>query len=104
MKREQRAKQFAPFDALKGLRDALRVKEYEHESIIRGEISEDDTVLISKTLREIVKGDIVEIDYFIDGHDFFVTGAVKLMLDEYKIKVEDKVIPLSALRRIKIVK
>ena len=49
MKREQRAKQFAPFDALKGLQDALRVKEYEHESIIRGEISEDDTVLISKT-------------------------------------------------------
>ena len=49
MKREQRAKQFAPFDPLKGLRDALRVKEYEHESIIRGEISEDDTVLISKT-------------------------------------------------------
>ena len=33
MPRVDRAKQFAPFDALKGLQDALRVKEFEHESL-----------------------------------------------------------------------
>ncbi len=31
MSREDRAKQFVPFDALKGLRVALREKEIEHE-------------------------------------------------------------------------
>ncbi len=34
MSREDRAKQFAPFDALKGLRVALREKEIEHEKKI----------------------------------------------------------------------
>ena len=31
MSRQDRAKQFAPFDALKGLQDALRKKEEENE-------------------------------------------------------------------------
>ncbi len=34
MSREDRAKQFVPFDALKGLRVALREKEIEHEKKI----------------------------------------------------------------------
>lgn len=35
MSREDRAKQFAPFDALKGLQMALRKKEYEHECDVK---------------------------------------------------------------------
>ena len=33
MSPKDRAKQFAPFDALKGLGDALRIKEYENERV-----------------------------------------------------------------------
>ena len=50
MPRVDRAKQFAPFDALKGLQDALRVKEYEHERVQRGEVQEEQASKISKIL------------------------------------------------------
>ena len=36
MPRKDRAKQFAPFDALKGLQEALKIKEYEHLEIYEG--------------------------------------------------------------------
>lgn len=35
MKQSERAKQFAPFDALKGLQESLRKKEKEHEKNIK---------------------------------------------------------------------
>ncbi len=38
MSREDRAKQFAPFNALKGLQEALRRKEYEHECDVKNNI------------------------------------------------------------------
>ena len=41
MNRQDRAKQFAPFDALRGLREALAAKEREHEKQERGDVSED---------------------------------------------------------------
>ena len=37
MNRQDRAKQFAPFDALKGLREALAKKEYELGKVARSE-------------------------------------------------------------------
>ncbi len=41
MARINRAAQFAPFDALKGLSNALRIKELEREREVRGELSEE---------------------------------------------------------------
>ena len=41
MPRIERARQFAPFDALKGLSEALRIKEYEHDRILKGDLSEE---------------------------------------------------------------
>ena len=54
MPRKDRAKQFAPFDALKGLHDALRLKEYKHEKVAKGEMSEDDAKAISDVLTKII--------------------------------------------------
>ena len=48
MSRQERAKQFAPFDALKGLHDALRLKEYEHERVQKGDMPEEKAEAISK--------------------------------------------------------
>ena len=39
MEREKRAKQFAPFDALTGLKDAIRLKEYEHNAKMKKDLS-----------------------------------------------------------------
>ncbi|MGN0798717.1 MAG: hypothetical protein ACI4L7_04080 [Christensenellales bacterium] len=41
MPRWERAKQFAPFDALKGLREALRVKEREHDELLKNKIKHE---------------------------------------------------------------
>ena len=41
MNRQDRAKQFAPFDALNGLREALAKKEYDLGKVERGEHSEE---------------------------------------------------------------
>ena len=50
MPRGERAKQFAPFDALKGLQQALRLKEYEHERVEKGDLSEEDVLRLSTIL------------------------------------------------------
>ena len=39
--REERAKLFAPFDAMKGLKEALRDREERHSRVARHEISEE---------------------------------------------------------------
>ncbi len=94
MSRENRAKQFAPFDALKGLQNALRLKEYEHERVQKGDIQEEKAAEISKTLLELEKGDSVSVTFFEDGHHKHATGTAKILFDENVIVVGAKKIPI----------
>lgn len=67
----QRAKQFMPFDAVSGLRQALRKKEHEMGLISRAELSEDKESAINEALSGITKGCHVNITYFRkDGSEF----------------------------------
>ena len=75
MPRKDRAKQFAPFDALKGLQEALRLKEYQHDRTIKGDIPEEKIEAISKTLLELEKDDLVEVQYFYDGYYKTLIGS-----------------------------
>lgn len=85
MSRQDRAKQFAPFDALKGLSEALRIKEYEHERIVRGDLSEDEIKEISSVLVGIEKNDMVRVEFFQNGHTVLLSG--KAEIDVYKQKI-----------------
>ena len=93
MNREDRAKQFAPFEALSGLREALRQKEVKHESEVKREISEEKINLIAETLSTIDKGDKIEVKCFEDGYYITIIGNVTkidfikkfLILEEGKI-------------------
>jgi len=87
MSRQMRAKQFSPFDALKGLQEALKMEEYKHERSEKGDISQEKIEEISKTLFEIEKGDLVEITYFSDGYYKTQKGQSKVDIIEQKIKV-----------------
>lgn len=96
MPRADRAKQFAPFDALKGLQEALKIKEYEHDRIVRGELSEDEIKDISKVLASLEKGDNVVVEFFRDGHSINLKGAAKLdvfsqtlFVGAFKIKFDE---------------
>lgn len=97
-----RAKQFAPFDALKGLQDSLRLKEYEHERTIKCDIMEEKAREISDTLLSLEKGDTVKVLYFFDGYNRGITGTAKLMLYDGVLKVGETEIPITDILDISI--
>lgn len=74
MDRENRAKQFMPFDALKGLRAALAEK----ERVIVGkrELPEEQKEELDRKLKRIEKQDIITVEYFDNGEYVRVTGMV----------------------------
>ena len=101
MPRCDRAKQFAPFDALKGLQEAMRIKEYEHDRIVRGELSEDVIKEISSVLSKIEDGDLVELEFFRDGHVIRLTGRASILILEQKLIVGEFEIMFDEIRIIK---
>lgn len=69
-----RAKQFLPFDALKGLQEALREKEIEYEE--RKELSEETLINLDKIFNRIENGDYVEIRYYKNRQYIEIKGIV----------------------------
>lgn len=74
----QRARQFMSFDALKGFSEALRMKEYKHERIVKGDLSEEKIEEISQIFLNLKKTDVITLTYFSDGHYKEETGAAKI--------------------------
>ena len=74
MSREDRAKQFMPFAALKGYPEALRQKE--KIVVPRAEISEEYAETLDRQLRQIPKNDIVTVIYFCKNEYLKKTGMV----------------------------
>lgn len=72
--RLDRAKQFLPFDALKGLQEELRKKEIEYEE--KKELSEDSLERLSEKLNEIDRNDNVLINYYMGGKYNKIKGKV----------------------------
>lgn len=109
MPRIERAAQFAPFDSLKGLHEALRAKEAELERTDKKEVPEDRAKEISAILSEIKKGDETETVYY--RKDKYLTATGKTAVDFYEgvITVTDsrgkkEDIPVEDIYDIKIVK
>lgn len=72
--RQDRAKQFMAFDALKGLMEALHKKEEQY--IERKELSEDVQEQISRRLKTIETGERVKITYYNKGQYKEISGTV----------------------------
>ena len=77
MDRAERAKQFMPFDALKGLREALREK----EKIIvpKIELSDYAKSILDRKLHQVEKHDMLTVVYFEKGQYVKITGMVARM-------------------------
>ena len=60
--RVARAKQFLPFDALKGLQEALREKEIEYEE--KKDLSEDTLNELNNKFNQIDNGSFVKITFY----------------------------------------
>jgi hypothetical protein len=77
-----RAKQFIPFDALKGLKEAL--KEKEKIKVDKKELNEDEIQEISLVLKEVKKRDFVKVIYFSNNEYLVLEGMVSLIDYVYK--------------------
>lgn len=64
MSPSRRAKQFAPFDALKGLKEAIAQKG--HTPTPRRELSEDAIAEINTRLTDLKPGQLVTVVYYCD--------------------------------------
>ena len=76
MNRVERAKQFLPFDALKGLKEALRKVEKEREEVERIELSEESLEELENKFNRVKQEDIVSIKYYKNKKYVEVTGNI----------------------------
>lgn len=74
MSREDRAKQFMPFAALKGYEEALRQKE--KIIVSRMELSEEYKEELDRKLRQVKKNDMITVIYFHKNEYLKQTGMV----------------------------
>lgn len=101
MDKSNRAKQFMPFDALKGLREALL--EMERIVVSKRELSEEQKDEIDKKLCRIQKQDIVMAEYFQNGEYVQVTGVVSNIDKTNRIlEIENVRIPFDDISDLQI--
>ena len=82
--RDFRAKQFLPFDALKGFQEALRKKEIEY--IPKKDLSEDVKEELGEILSSLDIGENIRVKYYnISKYEYFL-GKVK-KIDKIKSKI-----------------
>lgn len=73
--RLDRARQFLPFDALKGFQEALKEKEIEY--VEKRELSEDSIEQLSKEISLLLKGDMVKVKYYNNKQYRYIEGTIK---------------------------
>ena len=77
-----RAEQFLAFDALKGLKEALREKE--KIKVDKKDVSDEDSYTINQTLTKIKKYMITKVVYYREGEYIQVEGIVSKIDKVYK--------------------
>lgn len=91
MNRADRAKQFLPFDALKGLREELEKREKECAKCEKKELSESDAEKLNEKIKEI-NGCFARIKYYKNGEYVTVSGTVKVnCCYKYLVVNEEKI-------------
>lgn len=96
MSREDRAKQFMPFAALKGYPEALRKKE--KIVVPRIELSEEYKEELDWKLKQIRKNDIVTVVYYYKSEYLKMTGMVSRIDETARIlKIVNTKIPFDNL-------
>ena len=84
-----RAKQFLPFDALKGLKEALKEKEIEYEE--KRELSEESLTELDNIFNRIEIGDNITIKYYKSRRYNEIKGRVtKIDFIKKKIQIDNE--------------
>ena len=85
MNRVARAKQFLPFDALKGLQEALKEKEIEYEE--KKELSEDTLSELNDKFNQVENEKCIKLKYYKNGRYSEIEGTVT-NIDYIKKKIQ----------------
>jgi len=93
MKREERAKQFMAFDAMKGLNEEFRKSEEKHARVQKRELSDEIYEKNSKVILKLKKGMKVELCCYHAFHEVKKTGTLTKINHAYKYLVvnEEKI-------------
>lgn len=103
MNRQERAKQFMAFDALKGLQEELRKKEIEYEQ--KKEISEWVLEELEDEFRKINIGEKVKVKHYKDGKYKTIVGIVKkINYAKKEIEINGEIINVNDVINLTIVK
>lgn len=99
MDRADRAKQFMPFDALKGFREAL--KEKEKICVPKIELTEYAKAELDASLQQIKKNDMITVVYYKDQEYLKITGMVsRFDISARILKIVNTKIPFDDLYQI----
>ena len=89
-----RAKQFLPFDALKGLKEELRKREEKLLCEQKRIISEEKELEINEVLLGVREQDYL-VEYYSGGKYLKAIGKIKIYKNVKQIKIADKIINFS---------
>lgn len=79
-----RAAQFLPFDALKGLSEELRKREERRSRVERVELSDEEAETVNAELCKLRTGDTAEISFYYKGHYLTIEGTVGKIVPQMK--------------------
>ena len=95
-----RAKQFAPFAALRGFEESVRKKEILYEP--RKELSEEKKQELDRKLQYLSTGMWIQVTYFVESPEFpgkgkhrIIEGKVDFFDPQIYLRIEDTEIPVS---------
>ena len=110
MSREERAKQFLPFSAVRGLEEALEMKRQELFVDAPHVLLSDAEEEINDTLKSTVKGDVIEVEYFDGVKNTLVKGSVDYIKEKECVRnktrdivIDGKVIRFEVIGKLKLV-
>lgn len=94
MSMSNRAKQFVPFDALKGFQEALRKKE--NMPVPRKELAEEKAEELNEKLKKLTTGKMITVVYYNDGEYIQLTGiVVKIEKNKKYLQMAEIIIPID---------
>ena len=101
MSREERAKQFMPFAALKGYEDALREKEkIRVEKII---LTEERMEELNWKLNQVKQKDMITVIYYDKGEYLKITGVLSMLDQNARVlNVVNQKIPFDSIYDIQL--
>ncbi len=103
MTRVERAKIFAPFDAMKGLQEALRDREERHSRVERHEVSDEQAERNSRVIQKLELGMQIEVNYYCAFHDIRKRGTLtNIDITFKKLRIDDEWIWFDDIYSIRI--